>query len=128
MILESGNEEMQYNKSMNKDEIKKEIEKVQKQLQELQEKLNKKSFSDPDAQNKIYAVAAIYRAALAAAGLNDISEAFGEVAVIGKYKDRGIFLTNDFKDRDWVWCVVSDDDTNSEVLVRIDKANGKIID
>jgi Skp family chaperone for outer membrane proteins len=55
MILESGNEEMQYNKSMNKDEIKKEIEKVQKQLQKLQEKLNAKSLSDLDAQRNISA-------------------------------------------------------------------------
>lgn len=113
---------------MNKDEIKKEIEKVQKQLHELQEKLNAKSLSDPDAQDKIYAAAAIFRAALNAAGLNDISAAFGEVAVVGKYADRGIFLTNNFAGRDWEWIIMLDNDTNSEVLVRIDKASGKIID
>lgn len=113
---------------MNKDEIKKEIEKVQKQLHELQEKLNAKSLSDLDAQRNISAAAKDYRAALAAAGLNDISEAFGQVAVTGNYKYRGIFLANDFDDRDWEWVVMLDDDTNSEVLVRIDKASGKIID
>lgn len=113
---------------MNKDEIKKEIEKVQKQLQELQEKLNAKSLSDPDAQNKIYAGAAIYRAALNAAGLNDISHAFGQVVTVGEFKHRGIFLTNDYASRDWKWVVKHDRDTNSEVLVRVQDLTHTIID
>ena len=128
MVLERGNEEMQYNKSMNKDEIKKEIEKVQKQLQKLQEKLNAKSLSDLDAQRNISAAAEDYRAALAAAGLNDISAAFGQVAVTGFFKYRGIFLTNDYASRDWKWVVKHDRDTNSEVLVRVQDLTHTIID
>jgi uncharacterized protein YpuA (DUF1002 family) len=113
---------------MTEDEIKNEIEKVQKQLQELKEQLNKKSLSDPDAQKKIAAAAKDYRAALNGAGLNDISNAFGEVAAIGKYAIRGIFLTNNFKERKWEWCVFLDQSTNSEVLVRIDKSDESFID
>lgn len=112
---------------MKRNEIEKEIEKVQKQLQELKEKL-KKSLSDPDTQKKIADSAEDYRAALNAAGMNDISSAFGEVAVVGKYRNRGIFLTNKFKDRKWEWYVFTDQTTNSEVLVRVDKSDESFID
>lgn len=113
---------------MKRDEIEKEIEKVQKQLQELKEKLNAKNLSDPAAQKKINAAAMTYRVALADAGMNDISLGFGEVAAVGKYRGRGIFLTNKFADRNWQWYVLTDQTTNSEVLVRVDKAYRNIID
>lgn len=114
---------------MNKDEIQKEIEKVQKQLQELKEKLaNVKSLSDPVAREKIDDVADDYQEALRNAGLNDISYAFGQIVAAGEYKNRAIFLTNNYGCRYWKWVVRYDRDTNSEVLERVHKLTYAIID
>ena len=113
---------------MNKEDIKREIEKVQKQLQYLKEQLAAKSLSDPIAREKINDASEDYRKALFNAGLTDIGYAFGAVAAIGKYKDRGIFLTNSYNSRSWAWAVKYDVKSNSEMLVRVDKLTDEVID
>lgn len=116
---------------MKRDEIQKEIEKVQKQLQELKEKLDAaplSRLSDASARARIDAASVSYRDALAAAGLGGVSSALGEVVASGKFLDRGIFLTHQARQREWKWEVRLDDDINSEVLLRVDKKTGKIID
>jgi hypothetical protein len=115
---------------MDKKEIQQEIEKVRLQLQTLEKKLvNGNNFGDEQVRHIIDDKAILYRNALVqSGGWKDIGLAFGEVVEIGEYKHRGLFLTNKFDKRDWEWWVLVDKNTNSEVLVRIDKEKGHVID
>jgi len=115
---------------MNKKEIQQEIESVRLKLQTLEKKLaNGNNFSDEQARRNINNIAKTYRNALVQSGeLKDIGLVFGEVVEVGEYKHRGLFLTNNFDKRDWEWWVLLDSDTNSEVLVRVDKVTGNVID
>ena len=115
---------------MDKKEIQQEIEKVRLQLQTLEKKLaNGNNFGDLQVRHNINKTAETYRNALVqSGGWKDIGLAFGEVVEIGEYKHRGLFLTNKFDKRDWEWWVLIDSDTNSEVLVRVDKEKGHVID
>jgi len=115
---------------MDKKEIQQEIEKVRLQLQTLEKKLAKgNNFGDLQVRHNINKAAQTYRNTLAVKGeIKDIGDAFGEVVEIGEYKHRGLFLTNEYDDRDWEWWVLIDSSTNAEVLVRVDKEKGHVID
>lgn len=115
---------------MDKKEIQQEIEKVRLQLQTLEKKLaSGNNFGDEQARCNINNIAKTYRNALVQSGeWKDIGPEFGQVAEIGEYKHRGLFLTNKYGDRNWEWWVLLDSSTNSEVLVRVDKETGHVID
>jgi len=115
---------------MNKKEIQQEIESVRLKLQTLEKKLaNGNNFRDEQARTDIAEAVRTYRDELMqSGGWSDIGSAFGEVVDVGEYKHRGIVLTNKYSDRYWEWWVLIDSDTNSEVLVRVDKEKGHVID
>jgi hypothetical protein len=115
---------------MNKKEIQQEIESLRLKLRTLEKKLaTGNNFGDEKVRRDINTVAKTYRDTLAIKGeLIEIGDAFGEVIEIGEYKHRGLFLSNNFNERGWEWIVFLDSSTNSEVLVRVDKKTGNIID
>lgn len=115
---------------MSKKEIQQQIEKLRSQMQELEKMLARSSnFADEQVRIDIAAPAIAYRNTLIQkGGLKDIGESFGEVVEVGVLKHRGIFLTDNFQERDWEWLVDVDMDTNTEVLVRVDKVTGELID
>jgi len=115
---------------MDKKEIQQEIEKVRLQLQTLEKKLaSGNNFGDEQVRRNINNIAKTYRNALVQSGeWKDIGPEFGQVAEIGEYKHRGLFLTNKYGDRNWEWWVLIDSSTNAEVLVRVDKEKGHVID
>jgi hypothetical protein len=115
---------------MSKKEIQQEIEKLRSQMQELEKKLAQSSnLADEQVREEINDAARIYNNTLIQkGGLQGIGQVFGMIACEGKFKHRGIFLTNGFEDRDWEWLVDVDMNTDSEVLVRVNKFTGVLID
>lgn len=115
---------------MSKKEIQKQIENLRLQMQELEKKLAQSSnLDDEQVRDAINDAARTYNNTLIQKGeLQGIGQVFGMIACGGKFKHRGIFLTNGFEERDWEWIVAVDEDTNSEVLVRVDKVTREIID
>ena len=116
---------------MSKKEIQQEIEKLRSQIQTLEKKLaQSNNLTDVQVREEINNAARVYSNTLIQkGGLQGIGQVFGMIACAeGKFKHRGIFLTNDFEDRNWEWRVSVDMDNNAEVLVRVDKVTGELID
>lgn len=119
---------------MKREEIKEEIEKVREQLEALEKQLELQQLKKTSDLGYICNRIAIdnaaenYREALINAGLDDISNAFGEVTAVGDLSYQSIFLTNEFAKRTWRWEVRVSEYADSEVLVRVDKATHEPID
>ena len=116
---------------MNKDEIKKEIEKARKHLEALEKKLAQNhSLGDESVKSRISDAADNFRIELLAAGLKDISFAFGKVANWGDFAERSIYVDSlaSCAKKGWKWKLIDETKHGQQVLVRVDIVTGECID